>query len=86
MKNAQLITKYVSGSEFSTVFLPLIQKSLECGVPKLQLLALDQIDKMFKSLDYTLFKQNLMPRILNSLETSQHVQVKVKILETIKSL
>jgi hypothetical protein len=32
--------------------LPLIQKSLECGVAKLQLLALEQIEKLFKTLEY----------------------------------
>jgi len=35
--------KFAPKEEFNTNFLPLLQKSLECGVPKLQLLALEQI-------------------------------------------
>ena len=35
--------KYAPKEEFNSNMLPLLQKSLECGVPKLQLLALEQI-------------------------------------------
>ena len=41
LKNSELILKFVSSQEFGANFLPLMQKSLECGVPKLQLLALE---------------------------------------------
>ena len=41
LKHSELILKYVSSTEFSNHMLPLIQKSLECGVAKLQLLALE---------------------------------------------
>ena len=66
--------------------LPLIQKSLECGVPKLQLLSLEQIGKLFKSLDYQTFKTALMPRVLQVLESTPQMDVKIKILTTIKQL
>ena len=35
LKHSELILKFVSGSEFASNMMPLIQKSLECGVPKL---------------------------------------------------
>ena len=35
LKHSELILKFVSSNEFGTNLLPLIQKSLECGVPKL---------------------------------------------------
>ena len=68
LKNSELILKYVSSNEFSQNMLPLIQKSLECGVPKLQLLALECIEKLFKTLDYQHVKTNLIPRVLKILE------------------
>ena len=43
LKYSELILKFVSPSEFAANMMQLIQKSLECGVPKLQLLALEQI-------------------------------------------
>ena len=52
LKNSELMLKYVSSTEFSQNMLPLIQKSLECGVAKLQLLALEYIEKLFKTLEY----------------------------------
>lgn len=66
--------------------LPLIQKSLECGVPKLQLLALEQIGKLFKSLEYQTFKTALMPRVLSVLENTAQTEVKIRVLWTIKQL
>jgi hypothetical protein len=66
--------------------LPLLQKSLECGVPKLQLLALDQIQSMFKKLDYQTFKSFLLPRVMNILENQTDVLAKIKVLEFLKAM
>ena len=55
-------------------------------MPKLQLLALDQIEKLFKTLDYQHVKTNLMPRVLKVLEDTQNNQVRIKVLEMIKTL
>ena len=35
LKHSELIIKFVNGAEFGTNMMPLIQKSLECGVAKL---------------------------------------------------
>ena len=86
LKHSELILKFVSSSEFATNLMPLIQKSLECGVPKLQLLALDQIKVLFKSLDYSMFKTSLVPRMLKILEETSSVPVRIKALETFRDL
>ena len=52
LKNQDLLVKFVSQQEFSQVFLPLITKSLACGVPKLQLLALEKVRSIFSQLEY----------------------------------
>lgn len=52
LKNQGLLVKFVSQEEFGKVFLPLITKSLACGVPKLQLLALDKVRSIFSQLEY----------------------------------
>ena len=66
--------------------MPLVQKSLECGVPKLQLLALEQTNKHFKAIDYTLVRTNIVPRILKILEETNSLPVRIKCLETIHDL
>lgn len=69
IKNSEIMLKFAPKEEFNSNMLPLLQKSLECGVPKLQLLALEQIQTMFKRLDYQTFKTALLPRIITVLET-----------------
>ena len=86
LKNSELILKFVSATEFNSFFMPLISKSLECGVPKLQMVAISKVSVMFKKLDYSIFKTNLLPRVLIALEKSKDQEVKVKILETLKDL
>jgi hypothetical protein len=63
-----------------------MQKSLECGVAKLQILTIDKIQGLQKALDYSTFKNNLLPRILQILETSADVQAKTKVLEFIRAV
>lgn len=58
----------MSQAEFGQVFLPLITKSLACGVAKLQVLALSKINSIFKQLDYQLVKSQVIPRILQILD------------------
>ena len=53
-------------------------------MPKLQLLALDQIQSMFKKLDYQTFKSFLLPRVMNILENQTDVLAKIKVLEFLK--
>ena len=80
LQHSELILKFVSSSEFCQVMMPLISKSLDCGVPKLQILALEQIALLFKSLEYQYFKTNTIPRILKILEETTNLQVRVKVL------
>ena len=55
-------------------------------MPKLQLLALDQIQSMFKKLDYQTFKSFLLPRVMNILENQTDVLAKIKVLEFLKAM
>ena len=50
------------------------------------LLALEQIQKLFKSLDYGSFKTSLVPRMLKILEETQSMPVRIRCLQTIHDL
>ncbi len=52
-------------------------------MPKLQLLALTLIPGLFKKLEYSVFKQAILPRVMMALEKSEDNAVKIKVLETI---
>ena len=68
LKNTELFMKFVGPQEFQQNFLILVNKSLECGVPKLQFLALTKVPIIIKQIDYNTVKQSILPRILMILE------------------
>lgn len=84
MKNQELIVNFVSNQEFGEVFLPLITKSLACGVAKLQVLALHKVNSIFSQMDYQVVKSQIIPRVLQVLETAKEVDVKIEVLDTLK--
>ena len=55
-------------------------------MPKLQLLALTLIPGLFKKLEYAVFKQNILPRLMLALEKSEDNTVKIRVLGTIQEL
>jgi len=83
LKNQELILNYVSQEEFGKVFLPLIAKSLACGVPKLQILALTKIRNIFSQLEYQVVKSQILPRVLQILETAKAVELKLETFDTL---
>ena len=83
LKNQELILNFVSQEEFGKVFLPLIAKSLACGVPKLQILALTKIRNIFTQIEYIIVKTQLLPRMLQILETAKDIQLKLETFETL---
>ena len=85
LNNEDLIIKFVSQQEFGQVFLPLISKSLACGVPKLQILALSKVQSIYEKIDYTLFKSQVMPRVLQVLDTAKDLTLKLEVFVTLKT-
>lgn len=84
LNNEDVIIKFVSPQEFAQIFLPLISKSLACGVAKLQMLALSKVQSIYKKIDYTMFKSQVIPRVLQVLETAKNVELKLEVFQTLK--
>ena len=84
LNNEDVIIKFVSQQEFAQIFLPLISKSLACGVPKLQMLALSKVQSIYKKIDYNMFKSTVIPRVLQVLETAKNVELKLEVFQTLK--
>jgi len=81
--NQELILNFVSQEEFGKVFLPLITKSLACGVPKLQMLALNKVKTIFSQIEYQVVKSQILPRVLQIMETTTARELKLEVFETL---
>jgi len=77
VENSELFSGFINAGDFQSVFLPLILKSLECGVQKLQHLGINKIPFLSKKIEYTTFKNQIMPRLLMLL-TENTVPLKIK--------
>ncbi len=65
IQNSNLLIDKVDPKEIQTVFVPLLMKSFECGVPKLQILALQKTEALFSKVEYNVSKNQILPRVLN---------------------
>lgn len=59
-----LFVGYLDIKEIEKVFIPILLKSLGCGVQKLQDLAIQQTVMIFDKIDYGVLKAQIMPKIL----------------------
>lgn len=86
LKGKELIVNYVSQKEFGEVFLPLLCKSLECGIPKLQILALSRIKTIFTQMEYQTVKSQVLPRVCKILEQATNLELKLEVIDTLKQI
>lgn len=61
-------------------------KSLECGIPKLQVLALSRIKTIFTQMEYHIVKAQVLPRVCKILETASAVDLKLEVIDTLKQI
>ena len=64
MQQMEMFVGHLEIKEIETVFVPLLIKSFECGVQKLQDLALKQSLFIFDKIDYLVLKSQILPKIL----------------------
>lgn len=62
--NTEKLIENIDIKDFQTVFIPLFGKSFECGVQKIQVMALKKIEFVFTKIDYNILKSQILPRIL----------------------
>jgi hypothetical protein len=73
------IHELISKEDFSLVMIPTYLKVLECGVVKLQELALKMIpDFITKQLDYQTFKSNILPRLFRLISAEANTSVEIR--------
>ena len=83
VSHAELFFGFIDAGCFQDVYLPLIVKSFNCGVPKIQNLAVQQIVFLSKNLEYMSFKNQILPLLMKTLESSDNHDLKLKGLEVL---
>jgi hypothetical protein len=85
LSKLNFIAEKISNSEFSSNMLNIICKALDCGVPKIQQVCLDNLPFINKKIDSLAFKNQIYPRLVNVLLNTTSVSLKILILKSVAS-
>ena len=64
VSNIKVLCEFISNNDLQAFLMPLILKCYECGVSKLQELALQNTEFLVKKLDFVFIKTKILPRVL----------------------
>lgn len=80
------IGEKISNSEFASNMMNIICKALDCGVPKIQSVVLNNLPFIVKKIDSLSFKNQMYPRLINILLNTNSSALKVQILKSFLSV
>ena len=86
LSKVKFIGDKISNSEFTASFLNIICKAMDCNVAKLQTVVSDNLLVITKKIDSLSFKNQIYPRIINILSTTNSHSLKIQLLTSLKSL
>ena len=86
ISKVQFIGEHISQTEFSQYFLNLICKAMDCNVPKIQFVVSNNMKFIAKSIDSLSFKNQIFPRMMQVVSTTNSKTLKIDMLNNIKTL
>ena len=86
ISKVQYIGEHISQNDFSQYFLNLICKAMDCNVPKIQFVVSNNMKFIAKSVDTLSFKNQIFPRMMQIVSTTNSKTLKLDMLNNIKSL
>ena len=86
ISKVQYIGEHISQTDFSQYFLNLICKAMDCNVPKIQFVVSNNMKFIAKSIDSLSFKNQIFPRIMQVVSSTNSKTLKIDMLNNIKSL
>ena len=86
ISKVQYIGDNISNSEFSSNFLNLICKAMDCNVAKIQTVVAENLQYITKKIDSLAFKNQIYPRILQVISNTNSRPLKIDFLKKIKEL
>ena len=86
ISKVQYIGEHITQTEFSQNFLNLICKAMDCNVPKIQLVVSNNMKFIANNTDSLSFKNQIFPRIMQVVSTTNSKTLKLSMLNNIKDL
>ena len=86
LTKVQFIAEHISNSEFSGHFLNIICKALDCNVVKIQTVVIQNLKIITKKIDSLAFKNQIYPRMIQIILSTNSVTFKIEILNALKVL
>jgi len=86
ISKVQYIGEHISQTEFSQNFLNLICKAMDCNVPKIQLVVSNNLKFIANNTDSLSFKNQIFPRIMQVVSSTNSKTLKLSMLKNIKDL
>ena len=86
ISKVQYIGDNISNSEFTSSFLHLICKAMDCNVAKIQTVVAENLQYITKKIDSLAFKNQIYPRILQIIANTNSRPLKIEFLKKIKEL
>ena len=86
ISKVQYIGEHISQTEFSQNFLNLICKAMDCNVPKIQLVVSNNLKFIANNTDSLSFKNQIFPRIMQVVSSTNSKTLKLSLLNNIKDL
>ena len=86
ISKVKYIGEHISQTEFSQNFLNLICKAMDCNVPKIQLVVSNNMKFIANNTDSLSFKNQIFPRIMQVVSSTNSKTLKLSMLNNIKDL
>ena len=84
LKKIPFLIKNLDKQEFNKNCIPLICKSLDCGVQKIQEVILDELPEILKDLDQNEFKNSIYNKLISIIIQSKNPKIKTTIMNFLK--
>lgn len=86
LSKVKFIGDHISNSEFTSTFLNVICKAMDCNVLKIQTVVSENLLCITKKIDSLSFKNQIYPRIISILTNTNSQSLKIQLLTSLKSL
>ena len=86
LSKIKFIGSKISNQEFTSNFLNIICKAMDCNQPKIIAVVSDNLLEVTKKIDSLSFKNQIYPRMINILTSMNSNSIKIQLLNSLKSL
>ena len=86
LSKLNFLSEKISNSEFASNMLNIIGKALDCNVPKIQSVVMDNLSFVIKKVDSLAFKNQIYPRLISVLLNTNSFALKILVLKSFPTI